>query len=457
MSDFKPTSDQLRASDLIASRATHVGLGGGSRSGKTFWFLRALIIRAQLAPESRHAVFRFRSNALVASIVEDTFPKVMSLCFPAGFYSSKNWHKSPNLFYEFSHNGSQIWFAGLDDKERVEKILGQEYVTEYFNECSQIPWHSVTTAHTRLAQKVTVPGDNHNPERQMSIKAYYDFNPPSKRHWTYRYFVEKQDPITKLSLRDELNVGFQFMNPEGNKANLSAEYLRLLDDLPPKAKTRFLLGLFADDSDGSLWTEDLLLQQRVENSPKFVRVVVAVDPSGCSGDEDYRSDEVGITVAGLGVDGHAYLIEDLSGRYGPRDWARIVNSAYHRHEADKVIAEQNYGGEMVRATLQAENPNLPVGLVHASRGKVVRAEPVSQMYERGMVHHIGYFPEIEDQLMSFTTSGYQGIKSPDRADSWIWGVTELFPGMVSADKNQLWVPPNVKSPKRSASRYNHTR
>ena len=429
-------------------------------SGKTFWIIRALIIRSQLAPGARQAIFRFRQNSLVASVVEDTFPKVMELCFPKNFYRPDiGWHKTPNLFYEFA-NKSQIWFAGLDDKERVEKVLGQEFSGMYFNECSQIPWGSVTLAKTRLAQKVmTVAGDN-APERPLAIKCYYDFNPPSKRHWTYQQFVEKKDPETRKPVDDEFNISYMLMNPEGNKANLSSEYIKLLEDLAPKARRRFLLGQFADDSDGSLWTEELLDQQRIgvkQVIPNLVRIIVAVDPSGCSGEEDFRSDEVGIVVVGLGADGHAYLLEDLSGRYGPRDWARIVNSAFNRHEADKVVCEQNYGGAMVQSTLEAENPLLPIGLVHASRGKIVRAEPISQLYERGLVHHVGHFPEIEDQLVSFTTSGYQGMHSPDRADAVVWAVTELFPGITQKDRNKPWTPPSVVTRPRSASAYNRTK
>lgn len=452
---MKPTADQLKASDLLASRATHIGLGGGSRSGKTFWFLRAIAIRANLAPGSRHGVFRFRANALTASVVEDTWPKMLDMWQP-GLYNPNSWKKSPNLFYEFP-NGSQVWFAGLDDKDRVEKILGQEFATMFFNECSQIPWQSVVTAMSRLAQKVIVPEGKGTPERELSVKAYYDFNPPSKRHWTYLQFIEKQDPLTRKPVRDELDYVFMKMNPEGNKENLSVEYLNILNNLPEKARNRFLLGLFADDSDGSLWTDEVLEQQRFlpgQNNPMpmMVRIVIAVDPSGCSGEEDFRSDEVGITVVGLAVDGKAYLLEDLSGRYGPNDWARVVNSAFDRHSADKVIAEQNYGGEMVRTTLQAENPHLPVGLVSATRGKVVRAEPISHLYEKDLVRHVGYFPEVEDQLCSFTVRGYEGPRSPDRADSVIWAVTELFPS-ITEKKLEDWVAPTVNTPKRSASRY----
>lgn len=446
---------------LLTSDATHCALGGGSRSGKTFWLIRAIILRALLAPGSRHVIFRYRANAIQASVVEDTFPKVMKLCFDEGFYNVKNWTKSPNLFYEFA-NESQIWFAGLDDKDRVEKILGQEFVTEYFNECSQIPWASVVLAKSRLAQKVSVPAGKGSPAREMALKCYYDLNPPSKRHWTYTYLVEKKDPVNKQPVVNQASIGFQQMNPDGNVENLSVEYLDFLDTLPEAARKRFKLGQFAEDSDGALWTAELLDQNRrlatVANPlPQFVRVVIAVDPSGCSGPEDTRSDEVGITVNALGSDGHGYLLEDLSGKYGPTGWAKVVCDAYDRHKADRVVAEANYGGAMVESTIKVENPDIPVSMVTATRGKVIRAEPVSALYERGRIHHVGYHPELEDQLCDFSVVGYLGMNSPDRADASIWGFTELFPGLtMRAREDDGWRPNKVITRKRSANRYRRT-
>lgn len=182
-------------------------------------------------------------------------------------------------------------------------------------------------------------------------------------------------------------------------------------------------------------------------------MVIAVDPSGCSGDEDFRSDEIGIAVMSLGTDGVAYLLEDLSGRYSPEEWAKVVNDAYHRHKADVVVGEKNFGGDMVRAILQAENPDLPYRSVNATRGKVVRAEPVAMLYEKQKVRHVGYFTEIEDQLCAFSLSGYNGMKSPDRADAVVWAVTELFPRITESQETRNWTPPKKVVYNRSAARF----
>lgn len=419
MSDFRLTPAQDVAMDALISEATHCALGGGSRSGKTFLLVRAVILRALKEPKSRHAIFRYRFNAIKASVIYDTLPKVFELCFP-GVWEHCDLNKT-DWFLKLP-NGSEIWFCGLDDKERTEKILGLEFATLYFNECSQIPFTSITLAKTRLAQKT----------KSLRLKAYYDFNPPSKKHWTYRQFVEKKDPDTGQPDKFPDNYRLHLINPADNRENLDPAYLGMLDSLPERARNRFLLGRFADDTEGALWTDELIAAHRrlgrlEENIPDFLRVVVAVDPSGCSGEQDTRSDEIGITVCALGTDGHGYLLEDLSGHYGPHEWGKIVADAYIRHSADRVVAERNYGGAMVEAVVRAANPAVPYREVTATRGKVIRAEPISSLYEQGKIHHIGYFPEIEDQLCGMTTAGYAGLKSPDRADSLVWGFTELFP------------------------------
>lgn len=444
---FKPTLAQLRCTDMLISDAEDCAVGGGSRSGKTFLLVRAILVRALKAAGSKHCIFRYRFNAVVRSIVYATLPKVMDMCWP-GLWDKCKLNKT--LWFLHLPNGSEIWFGGLDDKERVEKILGNEYSTIYFNECSEIPYQSVVIALTRLAEN-----------SGLALKAYYDFNPPSKRHWTYRWFVEKLNPESRRSIPNPSSVGFYKINPIDNQDNLPPTYLKRLDGLPPKARARFLLGQFADDSDGQLWSIEVIENNRRMGTasrplPDMVRIIIAVDPSGCAGEEDIRSDEIGIVVIGLGMDGHGYLLEDLSDRYSPSEWGTVVCDAFGRHEADTVIGESNFGGEMVRNTIQTINKDVPVKLVKASRGKVVRAEPVASLYDMGKIHHVGHFPEIEDQMCAFTLAGYQGLRSPDRADAVVWGVMELFPSLTeSANARAKKQEPNpVNRAPRAASAHN---
>jgi predicted phage terminase large subunit-like protein len=145
-----------------------------------------------------------------------------------------------------------------------------------------------------------------------------------------------------------------------------------------------------------------------------------------SGEE---ADETGIVVCGKDFHGHGYVLDDVSGHYLPAEWAKTAIAAYHNpaHRADRIIAEINNGGEMVEHTLRMVDPGIPFTAVHASRGKVIRAEPVSALYEQGRVHHVGTFSQLEDQMTSFTVDFDRDLNgSPDRLDALVWAMTELL-------------------------------
>lgn len=426
---FQLTRKQAQQIEMIGSVATHCMAYGGSRSGKTFGFVRAIVTRA-LAHQSRHAMLRYRFNHIKASIILDTLPKVMFLCFPGVAEQSK---MDKTDWYYTLPNGSEIWFGGLDDKERTEKILGQEYATIYLNECSQIPYASRNMAMTRLAQNTP-----------LRLKAYYDCNPPGMAHWTYRLFVEKRDPDRRTGVANPSNYASLMMNPSDNSANLPSSYLEELQNMSEAMRRRFYLGQFADVSETALWTPELLDQQRIVDGkvPDMVRIVVAVDPSGVSGEEDTRSDEVGIVVCGLGKDGRGYILEDLSGRMAPAMWGAAAVAAFDRHDADCIVAEENFGGAMVQEIIRSASTDptrktggqVPYRSVKASRGKIARAEPISALFEQQKVSLVGHFPDLEDQLCAMTTGGYIGSKSPDRADAAIWGLASLFPAMTKRNE-----------------------
>lgn len=405
-------------------------LFGGSRSGKTFLHVRNIIMRALKAANSRHAIFRFRLNHLKASVFLDTFPKVMRLAYPGVNYTPH----TQEMYIEFD-NGSQIWFAGLDDKERTEKILGMEFSTLLFNEASQIPYTSVTMALTRLAQLAhqEIEGAQTKP---LKLRAFYDCNPPPKSHWTYRVFIEKRDPETKEPLRNGNDYAAFQINPTDNADNISPEYLKQLENLPARMRARFLEGRFADANPNALFPEEHIDRWRVIDGsmPDMVRIVVAVDPSGADDVDNADNDEIGIVVAGIGTDGNAYVMEDCTVKAGPATWGRVATGAFDRHAADCVVGETNFGGAMVQQTILVARPRTPFKKVTASRGKVARAEPYSALYEQGKVRHVGNFPELESELSGFSTAGYIGGKSPNRADALIWALAELFPGIIKPAK-----------------------
>ncbi len=178
------------------------------------------------------------------------------------------------------------------------------------------------------------------------------------------------------------------------------------------------------DVEGAMWSIPTLDKYRVQSAPEdLVRVVVGVDPAGGG------KDETGIVVAARGRDGHGYVLADRSGRYHPEDWARRAVAAYREFKADRIVAERNFGGDMVEHTLATVDPKVPVKMVTASRGKAVRAEPIASMYEQGRVHHVGQLTELEQQLTTWTEDSHD---SPDRLDALVWALTELMDNGLSA-------------------------
>lgn len=170
--------------------------------------------------------------------------------------------------------------------------------------------------------------------------------------------------------------------------------------------------------EGGLFQWDDIDQHRVKHPPALKRIVVAIDPSGSAG-----GDEVGIVIAGIGHDGHGYILEDKSLHASPNQWARTAINAYEKYQADRIIAERNYGGDMVESTLRSvtEGASIPYKDVVATRGKELRAEPISALYEQHIIHHVGEFTALEDEMTTWKPGG----KSPNRLDALVWALTEL--------------------------------
>lgn len=183
-------------------------------------------------------------------------------------------------------------------------------------------------------------------------------------------------------------------------------------------------GELLEDVPDALWQRRWFDECRVVATPEMARIVVAIDPAVTATDD---ADETGIVVAGRGMDGHGYVLEDVSCRTSPSNWARVAIDAFRRWEADGIIGEVNNGGDLVEATLRSVDQNIPFRAVRASRGKSVRAEPISALYEQKKIHHVGNYGRLEDQMCAMTsTSGYTGAGSPDHADAAIWALTELM-------------------------------
>ncbi|MEE7456269.1 ATP-binding protein [Methylorubrum populi] len=232
-------------------------------------------------------------------------------------------------------------------------------------------------------------------------------------------------PLIRRLLADPRTVVTRSRTAD-NADNLAPRFLEEL--VGRYAGTRLgrqeLDGELIEDRADALWTRDIIERARVAAAPALQRIVVAVDPPASS---RAGADACGIVAAGLAADGTAYVLADATlERASPAAWAQAALALYHRLDADALVAEVNQGGEMVVAVLAEADPSVPVVSVRATRGKMLRAEPVSLLYARDRVRHAGVFPTLEDEMCAFGPGGLPGGGSPDRFDALVWALTHLL-------------------------------
>ncbi len=226
--------------------------------------------------------------------------------------------------------------------------------------------------------------------------------------------------IKELASREDTKLirGSTFENIE----NLAKSSIQMLRDRyhGTRIGRQELYAEILEDVEGALFDADMIETNRVIDNPELERIVVAVDPAVTSNE---NSDETGIIVAGRGVDNHFYILNDSSQITSPDVWITKVLSLYHQFDCDRIIAEVNNGGDLIERLLRTKETNVPYQSVRATRGKVVRAEPISALYEQNKVHHVGYHKDLEDQMCQFTGNNVQS--QDDRVDALVWALTSL--------------------------------
>lgn len=240
-------------------------------------------------------------------------------------------------------------------------------------------------------------------------------NPSYKSHWIYKKFV-----VNKR--KDTTYIETTYLD---NKENLSDSFLQTAEQTRQENLHRYehlFLGKWLDDAEGLLWNRPILDRARIVSKPDLKRIVIAIDPAATS---NMESDETGIIVAGKDQDGKGYVLEDLSGKYSPNEWGKIAQQAAKNWNADCIVAEKNMGGDMVESVIKSTGTPTRIKLVTATKGKYVRAEPIYSLYEQHKIYHVGHFPLLESQMITFDPD--KG-KSPDRVDALVWGMTELMLG-----------------------------
>ena len=206
-----------------------------------------------------------------------------------------------------------------------------------------------------------------------------------------------------------------------NKDNLAESALKMLKERYEGTNLgrQELYAEIIEDFEGALWKSDMIDKTRINEDRDLSQIIIAIDPAVTA---NANSDETGIVVVGKDYNNHYYVLEDLSGRHPPEKWGRIAVNAFYEWEADRIVAEVNNGGDLVERLIRNIDSNISYRSVRATRGKILRAEPISALYEQERVHHVGAFSELESQMCSYTGDTNS---SPDRLDALVWGLTEL--------------------------------
>jgi hypothetical protein len=395
------------AQRLFSTTAFHGGYrfllyGGGIRSGKTALMLILIQTLALIFPRSRWAIVRKDYPSLRRNVLPsfDRF-RFRGFTEPINFAS---WSAS-------CRNGSVILFVpeSIDSDPDLDAWKGLEvngFVLEEADELSRKSWHKAQ----ERAGSWQVPNG-----KQPPPYIFLTCNP--SLGWVKEVFY---DPWK----RGTLDAPYYFQPATiADNPHISDEYRESLRSLPEREYRRFVLGDWdaLASSPGALWTPETIIDHRVSDPPPLVRVVVAIDPAATS---HATSDETGIVAVGIDAAKHGYVLADISGRYKPHEWASRAIGLYHDLKADRIVAEVNNGGEMVENTLRVVDRTISYKEVSATRGKVRRAEPVAAMYQRGLMHHVGTFPELEAQMTQWTPE--DSTISPDRMDALVWAATALL-------------------------------
>lgn len=398
MQSYQQTTKQQELCDLLGSDAREILAFGGGRSGKTFELVRAVLTRAIKEANSRHVILRDKFIHVKQSIAFDTVPRVLEVCYPQlnAKFNKADW-------YMPLPNKSEVWIGGLDDKERTEKILGKEYSTLYFNEISQIEYQPFLTAKTRLAQK-----------NKLVKKIYADCNPPKMSHWSYKYFIDGVDPLTSTPHNNK--VASILLNPKDNLDNIDADYLGMLDNLPPLLRQRFRDGLWCSDETDIFRSEWLIPSGYALKDEDMGFKVTVVDPAFTEkARETDNSCESSIVTIGVTYDMLIHDLEVLHGFWSYGELKDKARSVYVRHKGcsnyvigvEDVAAQKWLQQDMVEMT-----PSIPAILIPTISDKITRAISVTDLMEQGRCR-------VNDIYLRNQLLGFPGGKLIDVSDAYI--------------------------------------
>jgi len=381
-------------------------LSGGRGSGKSFALSLALALQLR---EAGHRVLftRYTLASAADSIIPEFEEKLNRL----------------GIAHEFERTG-----ANIRHRASGSEILFRGIKTSSGNQTAKLKsLHGITV--WVLDEADEMPDEDEFEKIDLSIrsmaksnKIILAFNPPHVAHWLHSRFWKPHDlPDGFCGSRN--GVRYIHTDYRTNRPNLPPQQVAALDAMEqanPDRYRRIALGYWAREIDGALWAEAMFKRVRPDAVPELRRVVVAIDPAATA---NATSDETGLLAAGIDLAGRIWVLEDGTLKASPLGWARAALSMLRRYNGDRIVAEVNNGGDMVETTIRQADPTAPYRAVHASRGKMVRAEPVAALYEQGRVYHVHGLGRLESELITYT--GRTGEKSPNRMDALVWAITEL--------------------------------
>lgn len=382
-------------------------LSGGRASAKSF---HVAIASLNYTYEPNHVILytRYTLTSAHDSIIPEFLEKIELMGMQNDFTVNKT---------DIVNNktGSKILFRGIK--------------TSSGNQTAKLKsLHGVTIWILEEAEEMAEENDFDKIDDSIRTKAQPNrvilvLNPSYKSHFIYQRFVEQKRKDT-IHIHTDYRINWDNLDP-----NYQQKILRT-KELNYHRYEHIYLGKWLEDQEGLLWNHAIIQRSRIKEAPELVRIIVSIDPAVTSKAD---SDETGIVVIGIDQKRNGYILDDQSGTYTPNQWASVAHRLAEKWQATAYVAEKNQGGDMVENVIRQVDADRRVKLVHATKGKFLRAEPAFALYEQLRIFHVGNFPQLERQMVTFNPNSQQ--KSPDRVDALVHGITELL--LVESNNFQL--------------------
>jgi len=401
------TIELLKPYKQIDNGNRYTVITGGRGSAKS-WHVALFLLNLTYEPEHVILFTRWTMTSAHISIIPEFIEKIELLKKEGDFEVNRS--EITNL-----KTGSRILFRGIKTSQgtATANLKSLQGVTTWvIDEAEEL-------THEDVFDKIDLSIRSTKQKNRVILV----MNPSYKTHFIYKRFI----------LGNPENVTHIHTDYTINAHNLNASFIEQAERVKAANPLRYqhlFLGAWLDDAEGLMWNRAILNRQRLHTAPQLERVLVALDPATTA---TMNSDETGIVVVGK-AGNQGYLLGDVSGRYSPQEWASLAVQLAKQYQADAIVAEKNQGGDMVEAMIRQVDRNIRVKLVNATKGKAVRAEPIFGLYEQGRIWHVGEFPQLEAQMVTFNPDA--GGASPDRVDALVWGFTEL---MLSTKRTNFFV------------------